>query len=455
MTSTQLPADERARLATVHRYEVLDTPAEAALDRITTLAARLLRAPIALITIVDGDRIWFKSRHGLPDVTEVGREPGLCASAIVHDGPYVVNDARVDPRTKDNTLVTGPLGVRFYAGVPLTAADGHTLGTLCVLDREPREVTDDELATLVDLAALVMDELELRQAARDIITAESQLRREAEQLADTLQASLLPPRPPSIPGMDVATRYIPGERLLRVAGDFFDVFRLASNEWGLVLGDACGKGPKAASLAALARWSIRAAAVHESSPSDVLSDVNDVLRTEGEDQDDHFCSVVFGRLELDVCGAWLTVASSGHLLPMLVRASGKIEERGYASLPIGMFDVIESEDDRVGLGPGDALVFFTDGITEARDGRGVLFGDDGLADVLRRCVGCTANEMASEIVRAARKHAADRLTDDVAVMVVRVPEDAGTDPVARVVAATGMSADDLRLPGYPHDTGRA
>jgi signal transduction histidine kinase len=160
-----IPANERERLDAVWRYEILDTPPDGAFDRITALAARIFDVPISIVSIVDSDRIWFKSRRGV-GVDEIGRDPGLCASAILQYEPWVVTDATVDPRTLANPLVVGELGLRFYAGVPLTTREGYNLGTLNVIDTEPREVTGAEIATLEDLAAIVIDEMELRLAAR-------------------------------------------------------------------------------------------------------------------------------------------------------------------------------------------------------------------------------------------------------------------------------------------------
>jgi serine/threonine protein kinase len=156
-----LPSDESARLAAVRSYDVLDTPADGAFDRITALAARLFDVPVAIVSIVDFDRIWFKSHHGL-EISEIGRDAGLCASAILGGEAWVVDDATFDPRAMANPLVAGDFGLRFYAGVPLTTSEGHNLGTLCVLDYEPRETSPEELETLSDLAAMVMSELELR-----------------------------------------------------------------------------------------------------------------------------------------------------------------------------------------------------------------------------------------------------------------------------------------------------
>ncbi|MBW3657709.1 MAG: GAF domain-containing sensor histidine kinase [Actinobacteria bacterium] len=181
------PGDEQDRLEAIRRYDILDTPPDGAFDRISQLAARICDVPIATITIVDEDRIWFKSTHGI-EVDEIGRDPGLCASAVMQLDTWIVNDAAVDPRTLDNPLVRGELGLRFYAGVPLTTADGHGLGTLNVIDVEPRELSGDQLASLEDLAALVMDELELRIAAR--ATVELEAAREAARFRDAIVAGV-------------------------------------------------------------------------------------------------------------------------------------------------------------------------------------------------------------------------------------------------------------------------
>ena len=156
---------EERRLEAVQRYDVLDTPPDGAFDRITRLAATLLDMPIAIVTIVDHDRIWFKARHGL-DVEEIGRDPGLCASAILGDEPWIVEDAARDPRALANPLAAGQFGLQFYAGAPLRTQDGYNLGTLCVIDKEPRQLGQRETQILIDLAAVVMDELELRLGAR-------------------------------------------------------------------------------------------------------------------------------------------------------------------------------------------------------------------------------------------------------------------------------------------------
>ncbi len=158
---------EAARLSVVKRYDVLDTPPDGHFDRITRMATQIFGVPISLVTIVDEDRVWFKSRHGV-DATEAPRGPGLCTSAILDDSVWVANDAATDPRTLSNPLVAGELGLRFYAGAPLITRDGFRLGTLCIIDQHARTISPDESAMLADLAALVVSELELRLAARTL-----------------------------------------------------------------------------------------------------------------------------------------------------------------------------------------------------------------------------------------------------------------------------------------------
>lgn len=161
-------ADEEGRMIAVRRYDLLDTPPDDTFDQITALAARAFRVPIALVSVVDHDRIWFKSRHGLA-VEQIDRDAGLCASAILQDKPWVVTDARIDPRALANPLVIGEMGLQFYAGVPLTTRDGHNVGTLCLIDHTPRDFTSAEMATLEGLAGVVMMELELRLDSRQAL----------------------------------------------------------------------------------------------------------------------------------------------------------------------------------------------------------------------------------------------------------------------------------------------
>ncbi len=156
--------NEKRRLAALRRLRILDTPSEPRFDRITHLAARLFGVPIALVSLVDEDRLWFKSAHGL-DQREAPRADSFCAVAVEQATTLVVPDVKQDPRFANHPLVTGPAQVRFYAGHPLSAPDGSPVGTLCILDREPRQLTETERDRLRELAALAEGQLTLVGAA--------------------------------------------------------------------------------------------------------------------------------------------------------------------------------------------------------------------------------------------------------------------------------------------------
>ena len=176
-----LPVNETERLEALRRYLILDTPPDGAFDHITAIASELLKVPIAIVSLVDHDRIWFKSHHGI-EACETGRDIGLCASAILSPDFYQITDAKVDLRALTNPLVAGKFGLRFYAAAPLRTSDGFNLGTICVIDRKPRELTVSETEMLSKLAALVMDLMELRLAARKIAELEKVQRETSEQL---------------------------------------------------------------------------------------------------------------------------------------------------------------------------------------------------------------------------------------------------------------------------------
>lgn len=158
MKIAEIPAQERQRITVLHALNILDTPPEERFDRLTRLARRLFSVPIAVVSLIDSDRQWFKSHPGL-DVCETSRDVSFCAHAILGNDTMVVDDALEDSRFQDNPLVTGPPGIRFYAGCPIGGADGTKFGTLCVIDTVPRQFSDEDRALLRDLAGMVEQEL--------------------------------------------------------------------------------------------------------------------------------------------------------------------------------------------------------------------------------------------------------------------------------------------------------
>jgi GAF domain-containing protein len=168
--------EERARLEAVRRYRLVDQPVEDAYDRIAYVAGAIFDTPIATVSLVEQDRVWLAACQGLSGVTQLGKEPGLCASVIAQDGVYVINNAAVDPRTLDHPLVRGELGLRFYAAAPIRTHDGYRLGTVNVIDNRPRETTTRQLQALEHLASMVSDELELRLMVIRSAAAEQRMR---------------------------------------------------------------------------------------------------------------------------------------------------------------------------------------------------------------------------------------------------------------------------------------
>jgi hypothetical protein len=167
-----VPDDEAERLAAVRRYNILDTPSEESFDRVAHLAARLLDAPVAMVSIVDADREWFKAQQGL-DVTfdAIPRDAAICAMPVALARPYTIADVQADADARRNPIVRADPTLRSYAGVPLHTHDDHTIGTLCVFDRRVRTFSEQQLADLADLAAILMRELELRLAGRRALFA--------------------------------------------------------------------------------------------------------------------------------------------------------------------------------------------------------------------------------------------------------------------------------------------
>jgi GAF domain-containing protein len=188
-----VPQDEKRRLKVLWQYEVLDTVPEELFDDLTELAAHICEAPIALISLVDEKRQWFKSRVGI-DVRETSKDVSFCAHAIKQTGLFIVADAAHDPRFAKNPLVTGEPNIRFYAGSPLISPDGYALGTLCVIDKVPRQLRPDQEQALKILSRHVVTQLELRRRSKELNTArqeksgvEKELESVKTELADVRQ----------------------------------------------------------------------------------------------------------------------------------------------------------------------------------------------------------------------------------------------------------------------------
>ncbi|HEX8333890.1 MAG TPA: GAF domain-containing protein [Segetibacter sp.] len=203
MSEITIPQFEIKRIEALKKFDILDTPSNGSFDRITELASSIFKVPIAIISLVDTHRIWFKSHHGLP-INQIDRTPGLCASAILSTDAYVVENAIEDPRTLANPLVAGDFGLRFYAAAPLQTEDNYNLGTLCIIDKEPRTFTEDEVKTLKMLAAIVMDEMEMRLTLRNAV---SKIKHIASDISGHLKGTIQ--NIEAIPGEKESSKLLP------------------------------------------------------------------------------------------------------------------------------------------------------------------------------------------------------------------------------------------------------
>ena len=293
---------------------------------------------------------------------------------------------------------------------------GRTIGTLSLL-RHPGQppFVDDDLALAEELAsraAVALDNARLYDESR---RTSERFRR----MAETLQASLLPPHLPSIEGLEVAATYLPAAEGVAVGGDFYDVFQLSDRWWGLVIGDVQGKGTEAATLTGLARHTVRTAAIRQS-PARTLQTLNEVLLSQSvAEEDKRFCTVIYGRLEMTAHGATIELSSGGHPPAMLRRADGTVEQAGGGGSLMGVFGDVSLRHHTVRLGPGDALVLYSDGVTEARRGA-EEFGEARLVSLLEATGATTAAALTTDVQDAVMRFSDGRMRDDIAILVVRV-----------------------------------
>jgi len=290
--------------------------------------------------------------------------------------------------------------------VPLVARR-RTLGVLLAGRRTGVHHRHEDAGLLLDLA---------RRAALAIDNA--RLYQERTHIAQALQASLLPPDLPAATGVSFGARYAAAGSGNQVGGDFYDVFALRDGRWGVAIGDVCGKGAEAAAITGLARNVLRLL-VREGRPAPTaLRQLNEAILELGERG--RFCTASLALLERCPEGLVVRLSSAGHPPPVLVAADGSATFVGRSGDLLGVLDHVDVADDEVHLGPGDALVFYTDGVTERRDSER-MFGEHNLLAACRSAAGQSADEIAGQLERAVRDFSSDASRDDLAVLVVQVP----------------------------------
>jgi PAS domain S-box-containing protein len=357
-----------------------------------------------------------RRRHPLTETLDTGR------SSVLHITDDVVERTTVD---QGHVELLAQLGLPSSLLVPLRAR-GRTHGAMAVSFRSLAPGPAADLLALFEDVAL--------RAALAMDT--SRLYAERDQVARTLQRSLLPPDLPELPGMEVAARYLAAGAGNEVGGDFYDCFSTGGGDWGVVIGDVCGKGAEAAAVTALARYTVRASVLHSRRPRSVLAALNEAILR--EELDYRFCTALYASLTPLERGVTACIATGGHPLPLVLRRDGRVEKLGSPGTLLGILAEPQLSEAETVLEPGDALVLYTDGVIEASPGDDA-FGPERFADFVSTLAGRDAPAIAERIEEAVLDLQSGDLRDDVAVLVVRV------DPKGRGLGSASFGAQHERV----------
>ncbi len=413
-----------ARLDAVRRTGLLDTGPEEPFDRLTRLACELLGTPYGFVTVVDERRSFWKSCVGITSTDLADRQnlvgESFCQYIIATGAAVIIDDARLDPMTSANPSIES-MGVIAWAGFPVRSPDGQVLGSFCVVDNTPRSWQPQDLRTLQVLAHAASGEVALRIAAEEAGRDASQARALAgkyQQLARTMQESLLPRELPTVDGLEIGVAYRLGDD--DVLGDFYDVARTPTG-WAAFLGDVAGNGAHAARTSALVRYTLRASAARASSPAIVLTELDAALHHwYAETGVPGFVTVAYLALRPLDSGFAARLCTAGHPAATIRRADGSSHTFGTTSSPLGILPRLSLAIEEAELCPGDSVVLLSNGLSN-------LPGAAATLDVTSRPVGelnCSAlaaQELADSVLGAALHDSGGTVRDDMMVLALHVP----------------------------------
>jgi hypothetical protein len=381
---------EHMRVAALRELGLLDTPPEERFDRVVRLARRIFDVPTVAVNLIDEDRLYTKSAIGFKAGTSTPRDISFCPRTIDTRAPLVIPDARKDPDWADHPMVTGALGIRFYACAPLAAPGGEVVGALCLVDDEPRELSHTDHALLGDLARWVEAEL---AADADAVQARE------------IQTRLLPRHPPIIPGYDVAGRCQPAHH---VGGDYFDWHLLDDTLLQFTVADVMGKGLAAGVIAAGVRAALRATAG--------FNTLGDTIRlTALSMQDDFDNTGTFATLftaRLRPSQGHLEYVDAGHGLAAIISAAGDVRQLTSRDLPLGSDLDAAWRSQETRLDPGDTLMVVSDGLLDIYPER------EQVLEAARKLAASdrTSEQMCDRILQAAVGH---DVADDLTALIIR------------------------------------
>jgi hypothetical protein len=380
---------EFERLTALREMDLLDTPREERFDRVVRLAQQFFKVPMVAVNLVDENRQWTKAGVGVGDDPELPRDASFCSRVIEQDDTLHVQDARVDPRFRDNPMVTRPDGIRFYVGQPLHAPNGQRVGALCLVDLTPRELTEAELLVLRDLGEWVEKEMAIDY--------------ELDQAAE-VQRRLNPRTGLQIPGYEVTGMCVPARA---AGGDFYDWF-LADGQLQVTLADVMGKGLGAALIAAgvraVLRGSSRFNALDEAVTRSAASLQQDLEET------GTFVTAFAARI--DLATGVMDYVDAGHGLAVVFETGGGFRRLLTDGMPMGALPDDTWTARRTVLEPGETLLMVSDGMLD-------YFPDPWAAVDTAQLASATtesAEQFLDEVRAVARTH---RHQDDVTAVVVR------------------------------------
>ena len=419
MVSAPIPMDEAERLADLRALNLLDTPPEERFERIVRLVRHVFNAPIAYIALVDADRQWFKARHGL-EATQTPRNISFCGHTIAQDEPLIVADAARDARFFDNPLVTRGPRLRFYAGFPLAGPNGHAVGTLCLADTTPRELTAREVATFRELATLTERELNLFDLVRvqrellatknKLVAAQAHLTSELEQAAEYVQ-SLLPA--PLRGPVRTDWRFISSSQL---GGDLFGYHDRSDGTFAVYLLDVSGHGVGSALLSVSVGNALRREALPDTDfgrPEQVLRALDRAFPM--DENNGMFFTIWYGVYEART--RTLRYAAGGHHPAIVMHApSGAVTRLETRNLVIGLNAQEPFEARAYQVQRGDCLYVFSDGVMEVYEPNGRLLSLDGFVGILRESA--FGRGRLDHVVATIRAMANGKLADDLSLLEV-------------------------------------
>lgn len=398
------------RLDTVARTRLIDSPREAAFDELTALAAEVLDAPFAFVTVVDDRRSFWKSAHGILDGTRSNSvSDSFCQYVIELGDDLIVGDAEHHPITATNPSIES-MGVKAWAGCPVVL-DGHTLGTFCVVDQRTREWTDRDRQILRTLAASVNREVARRAGTTGLAVDPDQL--------ELVRQSLLPPEFPPLEAVHVAGWHRAASDSV-LLGDFYDAIALDGGRSLVAIGDVCGHGAEAAEITLVVRESLRRAATRTDDPASILDACNAELLRAGADQG-RFATATAIVLVPDEHGVEVRTSSAGHPAIIVVDPGGDVWRLPAPDgPPLGLTDDATYGGNTHHVPYGHTMIAFTDGATECRNDDDELLGTEALTRIVRDLPTDSGPGELVEALATSILDYASELTDDIALIAIRL-----------------------------------